>query len=194
MLKKSLISVMIVAALAVAGSATAAIPVVWAYGGVTSDPFTGTGSIPKEDLQSLFGWNDAQYEANVSTLVFRWQGAQGWQGQCRIELARTDENGLPYIEHRIIGWGEITFPSFASFLAAPLVHGHHTVGLALIQDRHAPSSEFPFSRPRPVGSECLGVSLVFPNVVSAVYVTEAEQFGSGTLYVNDVPIYRYSVN
>jgi hypothetical protein len=184
---------MIVAALAVAGSATAATPVVWAYGGVTFDPFTGTGSVPKEDLQSLFGWNDAQYEANVSTLVFRWQGAQGWQGQCRIELARTDEHGLPYIEHRIIGWGGPTYLSYASFLATPLVHGHHSVGLALTRDPDAGSSQFPFSGPRPVGSQCLDVSLLFQNVVSAVYVTEAEQVGFGTLFVNDVPIYRYSV-
>ena len=195
MLKKLLSSMIIVAALTVAGSASAATPSVWAYGGVTFDPFTGTGTVPKRDVKSLFGWNEAQFRANVSTLVFRWQGAQGWQGDCRVELARTDDHGLAFIEHRVISWGGPTYPSFASFLATPQVRGHHTVGLTLTQDRlHAGWSDFPLSAPRPVGSECLDVSILFSDVISAVYVTEAEPIGFGTLFVNDVPIYRYSVD
>jgi hypothetical protein len=194
MLKKLLSSMIIVAVLAVAGSASAATPVIWAYGGVTFDPFTGTGTVPKGDLQSLFGWNNAEYEANVSTLGFRWQGAQGWRGDCRIELARTDDHGLPFTEHRLISWGGPTYPSVASFLATRQVHGHHAKDLALTQDPQAASSNFPFLGAKPVGSACSDVSLIFPNVVSAVYVTEAEQVGFGTLLVNDVPIYRYSVD
>ena len=48
----------------------AAIAAVGAFAAVTFDPATGTGFVGKGDVQTAFGWNNAQLQANAGGVAF----------------------------------------------------------------------------------------------------------------------------
>jgi len=60
--KTKLVIGALVASLTLAGAAIAA---------VTFDPATGTGFVGKGDVQLVFGWNNAQLQANAGSVQFR---------------------------------------------------------------------------------------------------------------------------
>jgi hypothetical protein len=56
---------------------------VWAS--VTFNPVTGTGFVGKGDVQSAFGWNNAQAQANIDYISFFVRVTQERTQQCRTD-------------------------------------------------------------------------------------------------------------
>ena len=129
---------------------------------VTFNPFTGTGFVPKSDIEAALGWNDATYQANVANLVFTWQGRVGYTGQC--VLVQTSQ-------HRTITWGGPDYLSTATILGISTGHGHQAGTSLLGIDPSATAFDFPWKQ-LSIGSPCMDVNLIFDGVISATYVTQ----------------------
>jgi hypothetical protein len=73
---KKLYAAVLVALLALALGATAA------FAAVTYDPDTGTGFVGKGDVQTAFGWNNSQLQANASTVTFSYNATDTYDAVC----------------------------------------------------------------------------------------------------------------
>jgi hypothetical protein len=88
------------------GIAAAAVITVAAYAAVTFDPATGTGFVGKGDVQTAFGWNNPQLQANAGGVAFqyyatstatwtcRWVTGEGTNGEQTHNLDRTTIQGV----------------------------------------------------------------------------------------------------
>ena len=56
-----------------------------AWASVTFDPVTGAGFVGKGDVQSAFGWNNAQAQANIPSITFFVRVTQQRTQTCQTE-------------------------------------------------------------------------------------------------------------
>lgn len=88
------------------GITAAAVLTVAAFATVTFNPANGTGFVGKGDVQTAFGWNNAQLQNNARGLAFQyystttatwtcqWVTGEGTRGQRTHTLDRTTIQGL----------------------------------------------------------------------------------------------------
>jgi hypothetical protein len=55
---------------------------VMVFAAVTFDPNTGTGFVGKGDVQTAFGWNNAQLQANGAGISFTYNATETYQAVC----------------------------------------------------------------------------------------------------------------
>jgi hypothetical protein len=63
---------------------------------VTFDPNSGTGFVGKGDVQTAFGWNNAQAQANLSSITFSYKSGGTFDVTCEFDTPG------PVVTHHII--------------------------------------------------------------------------------------------
>jgi hypothetical protein len=82
----------------VAASATIALVGLWAapaHAAAEFDVATGTGFVGKGDVQLVFGWSNAQLQANAGATVFQYNEEAAWKVTCEYTTSNGSKEGVP---------------------------------------------------------------------------------------------------